>query len=76
MDADDNYYARDRNYCAVRIPQSDGNVKLERAFFRANCLRTRPANSNRTRCYEFASMPWVQARLALLSAPSVVMRNL
>lgn len=28
MDADDNYYALDKTYCAVRIPPSDANFKL------------------------------------------------
>lgn len=30
MDADDNYYALDRHYCAIRIPPSDGNARVRK----------------------------------------------
>jgi hypothetical protein len=50
-DADDNYYAPDRNYIAIRIPQVEGNQKFE-AKIRAGQVDQRLARRLERRCLD------------------------
>jgi hypothetical protein len=50
-DADDNYYAPERNYIAIRIPQVEGNQKFE-AKIRAGQVDQRLARRLERRCLD------------------------